>query len=135
MAMELERQREVGQRIKELRGPKPQRVIADAVPVTLRAYGAWEAGDSGIAWDNLQRLAEIFGVTENYILYGEEEVRGPQSQLDRIEAKLEALSKTVGAGAVLLALLVDWSEEDLPQDGAQALAEVRGTQAVGDRRG
>ncbi|HWX46001.1 MAG TPA: helix-turn-helix transcriptional regulator [Solirubrobacteraceae bacterium] len=89
MAMELERQREVGARIKQLRGPRPQPVVADKVGVTLRAYHAWEAGESGIAWRNLQKLAAVFGVSENYLLYGSEEPRGAETQLDRIEEKLD----------------------------------------------
>lgn len=90
MAMELERQQEVGARIKELRGPKPQPLIADEVGVTLRAYQEWEAG-GGIAWANLQKLAAVFNVSENYLLYGAAETRGPQTQLDRIESKLNEL--------------------------------------------
>lgn len=88
--MELERQQEVGARIKELRGPKPQPLIADEVGVTLRAYQEWEAG-GGIAWANLQKLAVVFNVSENYLLYGATETTGPQTQLDRVEAKLDDL--------------------------------------------
>lgn len=91
MAMEMERQREVGERIKELRGPRPQPHVADQVGVTLRAYQAWEAGESGLAWANLRKLAEFFGVSENYLLYGSEEPAGPSDQLQRIEEKLDRL--------------------------------------------
>lgn len=87
MAMELEQQREVAARLRELRGPKTQPYMADQVGVTLRAYQEWEAG-GGIKWANLQRLAEIHGVSEDYLLYGEQARQGPQTQLDRIETVL-----------------------------------------------
>lgn len=89
--MELERQAEVAARIRQLRGPKPQPVIADAVGVRLRTYQHWEAGDGGIAWENLTKLADVFGVSPDYLLYGEREARGPQSQLDRIESRIASL--------------------------------------------
>lgn len=91
MAMDLERQKEVGARIKELRGPKPQPVVAEEVGVTLRAYQAWEAGDSGIAWENLQKLATTFNVTENYLLYGMTKPDEQEDKLDRIESELRDL--------------------------------------------
>jgi hypothetical protein len=51
--------------------------MANEIGVSLRAYQEWEAG-GGIKWGNLQRLPEVHGVTPNYILYGEEEPRGPK---------------------------------------------------------
>jgi hypothetical protein len=99
MAMELERQMEVARRIKELRGPRPQEALANEIPVTLRAYQEWEAG-GGIAWANLQRLAEIHGVSTNWLLYGDERPEGARSQLDRIEAGVkELLARSDRAGA------------------------------------
>lgn len=93
MAMDKQRQLETAARIRKLRGPKPQPVVADEVGVRLRTYQHWEAGD-GIAWPNLQKLAEVFKVTENFLLYGEQEPQGPQTQLDRIEGMLEQLLET-----------------------------------------
>jgi transcriptional regulator with XRE-family HTH domain len=91
MAADRERQEEIGARIKELRGRIPQPVVADAVGVTLRAYQAWEAGDSGIAWPNLVKLAKYFKVSADYLEYGESGRQGPSTQLDRIEAALAEL--------------------------------------------
>lgn len=106
MAMEEERAREVGARLKALRGPKPQPVVAQEVGVTLRAYQRWEAG-GGLAWENLQAVARVFGVSENYILYGEETVKGPESRLDRLEEKVDALYNRLGR-------LLDEMERDQP---------------------
>jgi hypothetical protein len=64
--------------------------MAEETGVTLRAYQRWEAG-GGIAWRNIERIAEVHHVSPNYILYGEAEPKGPQTQLDRIEAKLDRL--------------------------------------------
>jgi transcriptional regulator with XRE-family HTH domain len=89
MARQRERQLEVAARIRELRGARPQPVVAEAIDVRLRTYQHWEHGD-GISWENLQKLAAYFGVSENYLLYGEEQAHGPEGQLDRIEAKVEA---------------------------------------------
>lgn len=111
MAADKERQEEIGARIRELRGRRPQPTVADAVGVTLRAYQAWEAGDSGIAWDNLVKLAEHFGVSEDYIEYGESGRSGPSTQLDRIEEKLDILIATLqgkdGVAATVERLVTD----------------------------
>lgn len=92
MALNGERSRELGERLQELRGARPQRVIADRVKVTERTYGKWERGEGGIQWDNLETVADYFGVTTNFLLYGSN--TPPQnvgSQLDRIEQKLDAI--------------------------------------------
>lgn len=92
MAADLERQREIGQRIKALREELglTQPVLADKVGVTLRAAQAWEAG-GGIGYENRKRLAEELGVSEEFLLFGEPGRQGPSTQLDRIEAKLDAV--------------------------------------------
>jgi transcriptional regulator with XRE-family HTH domain len=94
---EREQRRAIGERLKDLRGRRPQPAIADAIGVTLRAYHAWEAGESGIAWRNLHALAEYHSVNENFILYGDEKPRGAGSQLDRIEERLARIEEALGA--------------------------------------
>lgn len=91
MAMDAQRREELAARIKELRGLRTQQAIADRVGVTMRAYQAWEAG-GGITWENIEALAKVFGVSEDYLLYGEvgDRLRAG-TQLERIEAKLDAL--------------------------------------------
>lgn len=95
MALELQHQQEVAERIKELRGKVPQPVIADRVGVTLRAYQEWEAG-GGIKWENYGKLALALGSTVEYLMHGEDAARAASEaprpgQLDRIEAKLDDL--------------------------------------------
>jgi transcriptional regulator with XRE-family HTH domain len=90
MPMSPKQQRVMAARIRELRGLRPQPQMASEVGVSLRGYQQWEAG-GGIKWSNLERLAKVHDVSPNYILYGEEKPRGPKTQLDRIEAKLDEL--------------------------------------------
>ncbi len=90
------KRQDVAQRIRELRGPRPQPRIAAEVGVTLRAYQAWEAG-GGIAWPNLEKLAEFHGVTTSWLEHGDAGPGLPRTQLDRIESKLDQLLSRHGA--------------------------------------
>lgn len=133
MAADKERQEEIGARLKELRGRKPQPVVADAVNVTLRAYQAWEAGDSGIAWDNLVKLAGYFGVSADYIEYGETGREGPSTQLDRIEAMLVEVLERLGDGAIeelVSAAIRDDTEASAGRAGVRSGAGSGGKRAA-----
>jgi transcriptional regulator with XRE-family HTH domain len=77
-------------RLKELRGSTPQRVIAEALHVETRSVQHWERG-LGISWPKLEALAAYYGVTTNWLLYGDERPEGARSQIDHIEAMLEEL--------------------------------------------
>lgn len=65
------RNQEIGERLRELRGQKPQTTVADELGVAERTYQNWEAGDAKPSYRNLQKIAEYFGVGEDYILAGE----------------------------------------------------------------
>lgn len=67
------RNQEIAARLRELRGQRPQTTIADELGVAERTYQNWEAGDAKPSYRNLQRLAEYYGVGEEYILTGENE--------------------------------------------------------------
>jgi transcriptional regulator with XRE-family HTH domain len=92
MALELQHQHEVAERIKRLRGKVPQPIIAERVGVTLRAYQEWEAG-GGLKWENYGKLALALGTTVEYLMHGTEEtddgLAPHATQLDLIEAKLD----------------------------------------------
>lgn len=99
MAMEEERRHEMAARIRQLRGPKPQPVVAAAVGVGLRTFQTWEEAAAAPSWENLQALAHEFRVSENYLLYGDDEPAGPETQLDRIEMLVrEVLDLLRGGG-------------------------------------
>ena len=66
---------EIADRLKELRASKgnpPQRRVADAIAVDPRTLQMWEAGDAKPSFRNLEPLARYYGVSESYILTGEE---------------------------------------------------------------
>lgn len=104
MALEDERQRQAGARIKErrqeLRLRQPR--VAERVGVTLRAYQAWEAGDSGVSYENLEKLAEALEADPDWILRGPREPAPDPfqpsfttKQLVLLEAKLDLLLRHV----------------------------------------
>ncbi|HWW91244.1 MAG TPA: helix-turn-helix transcriptional regulator [Solirubrobacteraceae bacterium] len=83
------------QRLKDLRDVRPQSTVARALGVETRSVQHWESGH-GISWPNLEALATYYGVTTNYLLYGDERPEGARSQLDRIEQKLDHLGAHFG---------------------------------------
>lgn len=97
MARDEKERREMGARIEELRASRgfKQQYIADRVGVQLRTYQLWQAGAITPGQENLEKLAEVFCVTPQFILRGETpDLSLPEdqlSQLDRIEAKLDAI--------------------------------------------
>jgi transcriptional regulator with XRE-family HTH domain len=101
MAMELERRRDVAQRIRDLRHarrPRPtQQDIADAMDITLRAYQAWESGESTPEWSNLAKLADFYGVAEDYILNGDEPVEATSIVVPEITRALAAILSRLDA--------------------------------------
>lgn len=77
-----------------------QQTVADRVGVTLRAYQAWEAGDAGIKWENLESLAQVLETKPDFILYGERDsqpdtpdVLGEIDRLARIERRVDDLAE------------------------------------------
>lgn len=67
--------REIGERIVALRksrGNPPQEIVAQRLAVANRSYQSWEAGDTKPSWRNLSKLAKFYGVTEEFILLGDE---------------------------------------------------------------
>lgn len=81
------RNQEIGQRLRELRGQKPQTTVADELGVAERTYQNWEAGDAKPSYRNLQRIAAYFGVGEDYILTGERRGAVPASTPDILPAR------------------------------------------------
>lgn len=89
------KQRKIGERIAEAREARrlTQPVVAERVGVSLRAYQNWESGGTRIAWANLERLAKILEVAEDYILSGAGEPAVPvpidtDQQFVEIDARL-----------------------------------------------
>lgn len=100
----------MGARIKELReshGLK-QQWIADQVGVSLRTYQFWQEGKSPPSQDNLEKLADIFGVTTRYIMRGDTpDLSGSAGRLERIEADvayIKRLTEMLAGDAIVQAV-------------------------------
>lgn len=87
----MEHRQDVAARLKQLRGRMPQSRLAGRIDVSLRAYQTWEAGSSAPNWENLERLAAFYGVSENFLLYGSDSRPIQRDQLDRIEARISEI--------------------------------------------
>jgi transcriptional regulator with XRE-family HTH domain len=74
VALDSERKRQIGDRLKELRegSPYTQEAIADRLGITVRAYQKQEA-TGGVSYDNIEKLAELHGVEADWILKGDTE--------------------------------------------------------------
>ena len=111
-----------GARIKELREQLhlTQPAVAEMIPVSLRAYQAWEAG-GGIAWENVKLLAKKLDADPDYILNGPKpetpDLLGV-AQMDRLEDKLDAV--------------IDMLLAERQDDAAQLRARLRATLARRD---
>src|SRR3954469_24020612 len=90
------RNQEIAARLRELRGKKPQTTVADELGVAERTYQNWEAGEAKPSYRNLQRLAEYFGVREDYILAGaSEHAPSPFAGQDAIADRLDAIERAL----------------------------------------
>ena len=101
LLMEHQQRLEIAARIRDLRERSPfrQQDVADRVGVELRTYQKWE--QKGTGWENLEKLAEVYGTTAEAIWKGETPdltatfngsvPQELQAQLDSIEAKLDRL--------------------------------------------
>lgn len=90
---------EMGARIAELRSASGlrQQAVADYCGVELRSYQFWQQGKHPPTGVALEKLAELFNVTPQYILRGTtpEPLGGMESKdkLDRIESKLDEIQR------------------------------------------
>lgn len=64
--------REIAQRIKELRGDKSQKVFADEIGVSFRAYCYYESGERNPPVSVVTRISKLCGVSVDWILTGQE---------------------------------------------------------------
>jgi transcriptional regulator with XRE-family HTH domain len=69
---------DIAERLKDLRrarGNPPQTTVASRIGIGERTYQTWEQGEAKPSYRNLERLAEYYGVTEDFILTGHENSR------------------------------------------------------------
>jgi transcriptional regulator with XRE-family HTH domain len=99
------RNQEIGGRLRELRGEKPQTAVADELGVAERTYQGWEAGETKPSYRNLQRLADYYRVREEFILTGTSDTPSPfpadpetaDERWARLEAAVEAHADIIRA--------------------------------------
>ena len=135
------RNQEIGARLRELRGSKPQTTVADEIGVAERTYQNWEAGTAKPSYRNLQSIATYYGVGEDYILAGSERALAPvesatngagESQLDRIERVLvDSNDRFEDAFRELAQAITDMQTR---LDAIEALAIQRVTRDADDAR-
>jgi transcriptional regulator with XRE-family HTH domain len=105
MAKDEQQRREMGDRIRELRESRgyKQQYVADYVGVSLRQYQFWQAGDNEPSQDNLEKLAELFGVTPQFILRGDtpSPLTSPsiEERLDEIREAISQLAERLDLAA------------------------------------
>jgi transcriptional regulator with XRE-family HTH domain len=86
-AMEnAERRAQISVRIRELRERRgfTQPQVADRIGAQLRTYQKWEGG-GGTSGENYERLAEVFGVSYDYLVMGRESEPVPEDILGRLD--------------------------------------------------
>lgn len=90
-------------RIKQAREKTPMKQpdMARALGVTPRTYQNYEATAKGrptIPWEHLDRIAELTGVSREWLLGDASEASSVEDALRRIEAELRALRRVVLEG-------------------------------------
>jgi transcriptional regulator with XRE-family HTH domain len=73
-ATAISKSRDFGERVRQARDRArlSQRQLASNVGVDKRAVQGWEAGESGITWPNLKRLAKQLDVSADWLRLGDE---------------------------------------------------------------
>lgn len=97
--------------LKSLREKKniTKKQVADAIGVTERAYITYEYGQRDVSTETLQRLADFYGVTTDYLLGRPEATPpiDPISQIDIDDNEKAALSKWVALDAKKRRMVLD----------------------------
>lgn len=144
------RNQEIAGRIRELRGRRPQTVVAEAIGVAERTYQNWEAGDAKPNYRSLQRLAEYYGIGEDYILSGRgtapaADVEAPggapdpfpalgvDEQISRMEARLAGLIETQNDLLARQSQILEGIEAAIRRDEEAAQARVAAEDAWVER--
>lgn len=113
-------------RLKEARRAKgmTQKEVAEIIGVTQNGLSNWETGRNRVDLVTLQRLADIYGVTTDYLLGKDEQ---PNATVLRVP-----VFRKVPAGIPLEAIedVVDW--EELPQSMAKGGKEYFALRVSGD---
>lgn len=104
---------EIFERLQDLRRQHKfsQEDIADKLGVSRQAVSKWESGQGKPEINNIIKLAEIYGVTTDYLLLGKEDSSIlqdtiPQEKPDRTLKKTIAMISVIGATALITVLFI-----------------------------
>ncbi len=119
-------------RLRKAQG-KTQEQLAEALHVTRQAISNWENDKTQPDIDALMRLAEIFEVEIEELIYGEKRNVGTEAEPERTNAKLRIVlgvvgSVFVGIGLVLI-FLTFWRDFPLPVQAVFSVIPMLGGQA------
>jgi transcriptional regulator with XRE-family HTH domain len=91
VARSEQERRAIGARIRDLhlRSGLKQKTAVQRLHVSARTYEAWLAGSSVPEEGNLAHLAELFGVTPEYILAGEAPEPDLRAQFEKLRSEVE----------------------------------------------
>ena len=104
---------ELYERLQELRRARgfSQEELADRLGVSRQAVSKWENGQGKPELDNVVRLAEIYGVTTDYLLAGKAAPPAPGEtappwRADRAFRRAAAVIAVIGATALITVLFI-----------------------------
>lgn len=102
----------IAQRVQQAReeaGLK-QREVAEALQVHWRTVQNWESQANPIvAWDRLDELSDLLGVSKPWLIHGEETIR----ETNRLADRLEALEEKVADGFEAIEAAIEQLAEQL----------------------
>ena len=74
--------------LKEKKLPKLE--FYKQIPITPSAFSLWRKGETSPTKENISRMAEILGTTEQYLMFGGEKEKPTISEDDELNEILEA---------------------------------------------
>jgi transcriptional regulator with XRE-family HTH domain len=110
--------RDIGLRLKELRGYTSQEKYSKKISVSYRAWQYYESGERLPNYDVLSRIAKISGKTEKWILIGD---RKAQNLEEETEAVLKVLRR---AARPIRAFIESYMQRLFPSQGPTASSIV-----------
>lgn len=71
----------------------PKMVFYKQVPISASAFSLWRSGDTFPTNENISKMAEILGTTEQYLLFGNssETKKEPVTESDELEKYIDML--------------------------------------------
>ncbi len=88
---------EIYQKLRDERGLKDSDVAREA-SVSKSTFSDWKVGRSKPGIKKLQKIADFFGVTVDYLMTGKEDVQKEKDNTDDLKEKFEELKELLESG-------------------------------------